>query len=345
MPAELKPWRRKVVISDEILEKLPKEVVQALRDSSLSDKEKLRALLQHLYEVFRSYIAVAALIGVPAATVYNWMIRLNVDIREYEACKERRLAKIKKVAPKEMAKMWFFAHSDGCAIAMGRQVYVQVRTPDPWLIHLFTELFGRHVDIKVKPVIDFDGGSNWHAWCYLPIEGYSWILSDEPPSIMTGEGLWEALAVLIDTEGTITIRREKRGKATEVTLVIPSENLRLLQRIKHELRSNGIKAKLGRIKETGQETKVGRLNSDCWRLAIYAKPSLIRVLEEVADRLTLPWKHMLAKLSLRVLREQLAWSEVEDLVSEVRRFRRRTLDVSKRYILEQLAENPPRPST
>jgi len=68
------------------------------------------------------------------------------------------------------------------------------------------------------------------------------------------------------------------------------------------------------------------------------------VLEKIADKLKLPWKRMLAKLGLRVLRERLAWSEVEDVVGEIRRLRRRTLEVSKSYILKRLAESPPRPA-
>ena len=89
---------------------------------------------------------------------------------------------------------------------------------------------------------------------------------------------------------------------------------------------------------------MGRLSNDCWYLGIWAGRSLTRVLEKIADKLKLPWKRMLAKLGLRVLRERLAWSEVEDLVGEIRRLRRRTLEVGKSYILKRLAESPPRPA-
>ncbi|GEM_PF-1996472 len=342
MPIELKPWRRKVVISDELLEKLPKEVAQVLHDSSLSDKEKLRALLQHLYEELQSHVAVATLIGVPAITVYNWMIRLNVNVKECRARKERRLAKVKEVTPKEMVRMWAFAHSDGNAIVLGRQICVQLNTPDPWLIQLFAELFMKHAHIKVKPITDSHGRPMWHAWCYLPIEGYSWILNDELSFVTANEELWEALATLIDTEGTITIHPKKESNVVRVCLKIYSGNLRLLQYIKHRLYNEGIKVKLKYKVEAGRETNVGRLSSDIWHFTINAKPSLIRVFEEVAEKLELPWKRMLAKLGLGILRERLAWSEVEDLVREIRRFRQRTLEVSKRRILKRLAESPPR---
>ena len=190
MPMELKPWRRKVVIGDEVLEKLPKEVTQALRDSTLSDKEKLRALLQHLYKALRNHKAIAALIGVPAITVYNWMIRLNIDVKEHKGFKERRLTKVKDVTPEEAAKMWVLTHSDGNVTVSGRQVLAQIGTPDPWLIHYFKEVFGKHAEVKVKPHISSNGRPEWHAWCFLPIEGYSWILSSEPPAAL-GENFWE----------------------------------------------------------------------------------------------------------------------------------------------------------
>ena len=111
-----------------------------------------------------------------------------------------------------------------------------------------------------------------------------------------------------------------------------SENSRLLQRIRQGLRVKGIEAKLALSGRAGRETSIGRLNNDCRCLGFYAKPSLIRMSEEVTDRLELPWKHMLAKLGLRVLLERLTWIEVEDLVREIRRLRRRTLEVSKSYL-------------
>ena len=58
---------------------------------------------------------------------------------------------------------------------------------------------------------------------------------------------------MVDGEGTITIRREKRGKATEVALMISSENLKLLQHIKRELHSNGVKVKLGLLKRRAKK--------------------------------------------------------------------------------------------
>jgi len=81
--------------------------------------------------------------------------------------------------PKEVARMWTLTHTDRNATAVGRQVCVQVGTPDPWLINLFARVFGRHADIEVRPTIGVDGRPKWHAWCLLPVEGYLCLLGHE----------------------------------------------------------------------------------------------------------------------------------------------------------------------
>ena len=112
-----------------------------------------------------------------------------------------------------------------------------------------------------------------------------------------------------------------------------SENLGLLEYIRRKLHSKGIKATLNRSMEAGQEVGVGRFNNDYWCLGVYAKQSLLKVLEGVKDRLSLPWKRLLAELAIRALRKQLAWSEVEEIVSEIKRLKQRTLEVSRCCIL------------
>jgi len=335
----LNPWRRKIILNDGLLNSLPKEVVEVLQGSSKSDKEKLKVLLQHLYDKAGSHYRVAEIIGVPPSTVFSWMMRLKVNIQEKQKTRQRRLAKVKEASALEKAIMWMLTYSDGCVRRAGRHVEVRICTPDPWLVHLFTKTFSTHADVKVSPSIT-TSRLYWTARCVLPIEGYSWLLINEPPRINNDALLWYSLATLIDAEGSLTIQR-KKGYAIPC-LRVRMENLKVLRIFKDKLANHGVRVNLRLEEQAGEENKIGRFKNDLWCLEINSKSSLSTALREVVDKLTLPWKQLMAKLALSVCTHPTRWEDIADLLFEIRRLRNSVITLSKRKILERFAESPPR---
>lgn len=340
MPITLKPWRKEVVIGDELLSKLPDKVKQTVLNESRDDKERMKTLLQYLYEAIGNYERVAGILGLPLQTTYDWMLRLGINVKEDEYAKRRRLAKIKSTTKERKVVMWVLAHSDGNATQCSRQVLVQLGTPDPWLLSLFVETFKHHAEVRIRPRMKSNGRLDWRAWCCLPIEGYSWLLDKKPPNL-EGDLLWSLLATLIDAEGSIGLYRKRSYASPQ--LEIGSENYSLLKSVQDELAKRGIEARLRIEKRKGAKTRVGSFKADYWCLGIYSKHLLREVLSKIVDKLYLPWKRAMATLALQVCEGPTKWDDVADVIRDIRRFKGKTLELSKQIILHRLAESPPRP--
>jgi len=178
MPIVLKPFRKAVAISDETLSSLPEEVRDAVKNEK-SDRKRMKVLLQFLYGKLRSYWKVAETLGLSPITTYYWMLTLGVPVRERETPKRRRLAKLKNIDDFEKVRMWTIIYCDGAIQRCGRRLKVQIGTPGPWLLHMFSEIFKPHAEVKVNSRIDSYGSPKWEAGCYLPCEGCSWLLKKD----------------------------------------------------------------------------------------------------------------------------------------------------------------------
>ena len=336
MPVELKPWQRKIVISDETLKELPEEVRRETLNDAKTDREKLKQLLQYLYERYKNYRRVALILGLPHATIYYWMLRLGIPVRELPACKSRRLAKVKEVTDEQKVQMWVFAQTDSSVIQYGRVLRVSLSSPNPYLIQYFKEVFETVGDVRVRPGmngIDYE----WFATVYLPMEGYQWLTQPLPRGLfMKNESFWAFIAMLTDTEGSILMRKVSSWIAWEWR--VEMQNVELLRLARQGLSKRGVKSSLQICKWKGAQTNMGSYSADLWRLKVYSNNALYIVLREITPRLRIPWKVWLARLALRDFQTQ---EELIDAVRQIQKIKRFIINRSKQAIKERLAESPP----
>lgn len=217
---------------------------------------------------------------------------------------------------KEKEGLWWFANTDGSARVLHGQIEVQVGSPDPYLIQLYCERFGRWAETRVVPrLTNSFTKEKWYFNVLLP-EFHQYLLSEEPLSIS-----WESIAILINTEGSIVIS-PKRGKARTVVIITNTRRKWLLAVMKWLLHQ-GVSSRLRKR-----------------RLCIERRNSVEKLLRQVIHDLIF-WKRLLAKLALTVNGEP--WEYVETLVKQVKAIKQLIFKASKREIRRRIAESPPPP--
>jgi len=329
---------RTIVIPSELLATLPEEVKKKVMDGAVNDNQRFKALVEELH--WYKGVSVNKLskhLSVPLTTLWKWMRHeMNVKVRDKITASQLASTKYAKRDfdgdGVEKLRLWFFAHTDGCVMQNGQQVQVILRTPDPYLAHLFKEVFGRYGCVGVAPQKDDKGGYKWELWILLPLKSYWWLLERRTPAPIDSDvKLYSALNITIDAEGS-ACACSREGRTTEFKVELYNEKMYVVEPLYNALKQRGYRVHLYTTPKGGA-TNYGCLSNDYYRITLYAKAHVKRLLENV--ELVLPHKRIKAYLIKSALREPskpVYWSSIEPIYSEVEAVCKEMLRESKRIL-------------
>ena len=291
-------------------------------------------LLVTLYERGLSTRKIGALLGIHHTQVYRRLKKLGVIRPQKEAVRlanTKRWKNLKEPTREEKAILWWLAHTDAHVRKLRRQIEVSLKTPDPYLVRLYEDEFGKWAETKVTPcLVNAYSREKWAFNVLLPLEYHDYLLDKDPISIN-----WRTIAMLVNTEGTISVTKD-REKA-RAYIVIGSTEKQLLKRIQEWLRAFGVVSRLRKHK-----AKKRVQNKQMWYLWIERRSSIELLLRNIQSDL-IWWKQLLARFALSTLHNDLDWKIAKEIRDSIKNMVRLIFKVSKEQIRKRLAESPPRP--
>jgi len=329
---------RTIVVPEELLAMISEEVKKKVMDGAVNDNQRFKALVEELHwNKGTSVRKLSKRLSVPLTTLWRWMRHeMNVKVRDNVTALQLARTKYAKRDfdgdGVEKLRLWFFAHTDGCVMQNGQQVQVILRTPDPYLALLFKEVFGKYGHVGVAPYRSDKGKYGWELWTLLSLRSYWWLLERRTPTHIDSDvKLYSALNITIDAEGSVYAHSHEE-RTTEFKVTVPNEKVYVVEPLYNALKQRGYRVHLYTTPK-GRTTNYGRLNNDYYRITLYAKAHVKRLLENV--ELVLPHKRIKAYLIKSALREPskpVYWSSIEPIYSEVEAVCKEMLRESKRIL-------------
>ncbi|MEM2211960.1 MAG: hypothetical protein QXT49_01970 [Candidatus Nezhaarchaeales archaeon] len=335
---------RKIVIPSELLTMISEETRKIVMDEVLYVNQRFKVLIEELH--WHKGVSVKKLskyLNVPLTTLREWMkYKLNVGVRDKVTALQLANTGRYKYHKRdfdgdgvEKLRMWFLAHTDGSVSQQWRQVQVTLCTPDPYLVILFKEAFGKYGYVGVAPRRNKEGYV-WELWILPPLRSYSWLLERHIPTPIDSDvKFYNAFSIATEAEGSVSAWN-RGGRTTEFKVTVPNEKVYVVEPLYDALKQRGYRVHLyttpkGTIKHYPY-------NNDYHRITVYAKTDIKRLLENV--ELVLPHKRITARLIKHALREPsepVYWSTIEAVYSEIEAVHEEMLKESK-LIVKSLHE-------
>jgi len=326
--------RHVVLVSDELLSMLSDDVRRKVELGELTDDERLKLVLEHLY--WRNNLSstqIASLLGVDDRLVRRMMERLGIKRRERVEALKLRLTKYSKRGFTgsliERIRLHTLIAADAHVRRHHAQIEVTTSTPNPWLIseiHFMLKPYSDHFNLN--PFYNRRTGQfSWRLSILLD-QSFDFLLRPVEVDVADDGQFWSFTASLLEGEASIEVV-PYRGLA-QVKVRVYNDDRRLMTLLHRGLLMRGLLAKM-RL-EKPRTTEEGVKFS---HVVEVMDPHARRLLGRIAPDLIHFEKLLRAKAALKA--SERPWSEVEPLLREVERVVEAGLAASKRMAAEALA--------